>query len=136
MCHKLSGLSLAFPVKNGSELKEGTTVSMNCQDVESSCKARTGQLCKVFWIGPSSDEFICTRRISVDSSSNSCFGASSKYKNRTTYQSGGVVNIKNVRRNESGIYRCECKCGDKDVESKSYYGVIIVCEYSTSYHCV
>ena len=128
MCLKLSGSSLVFSVKIGSELKEGTTFSMNCQDVESTCKARTGQLCKVFWIGPSSDEFICTRRISVDSSNNSCFVVSSKYKDRTTYQSGGVVNIRNVSRNESGTYTCECKCGGKNVESKYCHEVTIVCE--------
>ena len=130
MCLKLSVSSLVFPVKIGSELKEGTTVSMNCQDVESSCKARTGQLCKVEWIAHILDgsHFICTRKISVDSSNNSCFGASEIYKNRTTYQAGGVVNIKNVRRNESGTYRCECKCIGETVESKSYQGVTIVCE--------
>ena len=105
---------------------------MNCQDVESSCKARIGQLCRVNWIlsRPSLDEThtVCTRQISVDSSDNSCFilGVTSKYKDRTTYQPGGVVNIKNVRRNESGIYRCECKCIGDIVETKSYYGVIVV----------
>ena len=117
-------------VKTGSELKEGTTVSMNCQDVESTCKARTEQLCKVKWIGHFYDGsyFICTRQISVDSSNNRCFGASEKYKNRITYQPSGVVNIKNVRRNENGTYTCECQCTGETVESKSYQGVTIVCE--------
>ena len=130
MCLKLSGSSLAFPVKTGSELKVGTTVSMNCQDVESSCKARTGQLCTVNWIGQILDgsHLICSRKISVDSSNNSCFDVSTIYKNRTTYQPGGVVNIKNVRRNESGTYKCECQCTGDIMESKSYQRVIILCE--------
>ena len=118
----------AFPVKTGSELKEGATVSMNCQDVESNCKTRTEKLCAVFWIASLDEPHnICSRQIAVDSSDDSCFiSLPSKYKDRTTYQSGGVVNIKNVRRNESGTYRCECKCIGDIVESKSYYGVIIV----------
>ena len=130
MCLKLSGSSLVFPVKNGSELKEWATISMNCQNVESTCKDRGGEFCKVKWIAQILDEsfFICTRKISVDSTNKSCFVVSAIYKNRTTYQPGGVVNIKDVRRNESGIYKCECKCGGKDVESKSYHGVIILCE--------
>ena len=117
-------------VKTGSELKDRTTVSMNCQDVESTCKARTEQLCKVKWIGHFYDGsyFICTRQISVDSSNNRCFVVSAIYKDRTTYQAGGVVNIQNVRRNESGTYKCECKCTGETVESKSYHGVTILCE--------
>ena len=102
---------------------------MNCQDVESTCKARTGQLCTDLWIASLEKQYvICSRQISVDSSDASCFisGFASIYKDRTTYQPGGVVNIKNVRRNESGTYTCECKCRTSTVESKSYYGVIIV----------
>ena len=103
---------------------------MNCHDVESSCKARTGQLCKIIWIAHISDGsfFICTRKISVDSANSSCFGVSTIYKNRTTYQPGGVVNIRDVRRNESGTYTCECQCTGETVESKSYQGVTVVCE--------
>ena len=121
-------------VKIGSEVKEGTTISMTCQDVESLCKARTGQLCTVDWIlsrpSPEEPHTLCTRQISVDSSDDSCFisGLKSVYIGRTTYQPDGVVNINNVRRNESGIYRCECQCTGNIVESKSYYGVIIVRE--------
>ena len=105
---------------------------MNCQDVESKCKARTGELCSVNWIASILDrpQKVCSRQISVDSSNSSCFisGLTSVYKDRTTYQSAGVVNIKDVRRNENGTYTCECKCRSSTVESKSYYGVIIVCK--------
>ena len=103
---------------------------MNCQDVESTCKDRGGEFCKVKWRAQILDGsfFICTRKISVDSSNKSCFGVTEIYKDRTTYQHGGVVNIKDVRRNESGTYSCECKCGGKYVESKSYHGVTVVCE--------
>ena len=103
---------------------------MNCQDVESNCKARTGQLCTVIWMAYLSDgsQTVCSRQISVASANNSCFlsGQTTKYKDRTTYQPGGVVNIKNIRRNENGTYRCECKCIGDIVETKSYYGVIVV----------
>ena len=104
---------------------------MNCQDVESTCKDRGGQLCTAIWLAHLSDGFytVCSRQISVDSSDGRCFiSGTTIYKDRTTYQPGGVVNIKNVRRNESGTYKCECKCRTSIVGSKSYYGVIIVCE--------
>ena len=120
-------------VTSGSEVKEGTSMYMNCENVETGCKARTGQLCTVSWTARILDQphTICTRQISVDSSDDSCFisGLTSVYTDRTTYQAGGVVYIQNVRRDESGTYRCECRCTGNTVDSKSYYGVIIVRMY-------
>ena len=103
---------------------------MNCEDVESTCKARTGQLCKVNWKASIFGEshVICTRKISVNSTNKSCFVVSKIYKDRTTYQPVGVVNIRNVRRNENGNYTCECQCTGETVQSKSYQGVTVVCE--------
>ena len=115
-------------IRMNSELKEGDTVSMNCNDVESVCYARRDPTCTTIWRAfhtvSKNNLNLCSRYEGLGPTD--CLIGLGPYKGRTSYQSSGVVQITNVRREERGIYRCECLCQGNVVNSKYYYGVIIV----------
>ena len=114
-------------IRMNSELKEGDTVSMNCHDVESACYAGD-PTCETHWRAfhtVSNDDFsVCSRFEGLGGTD--CQIQIGPYKSRTTYQGSGVVHIRNVRREERETYRCECVCQGNVVNSKYYYGVIIL----------
>ena len=102
---------------------------MDCNDVESACYARGDPTCTSIWRAfhnlSQTDVTLCSRYEGVVGTD--CQTTFGPYKSRTSYQGSGVVHIVNVRREEHGIYRCECDCGAGNVvNSKYYYGVIIV----------
>ena len=114
-----------------AELKEGDTVSMNCNDVESACYARRGPTCYTIWRAhhtvSQANVSLCKRY--KDLGGTDCQIPHGPYKSKTSYQGSGVVHITDLRREERGIYKCECHCGGGNIVNfKYYYGVIIVCK--------
>ena len=100
-----------FTVYNNAEIKEGSTVSMSCYKIETDCKSG----CDVRWTVRYSsytnqEHSVCTRPVGVDPSNTNCYVAIGAYSGRSSYIGGGVVHIKNIRRTESGVYYCQCKC--------------------------
>ena len=112
-------------VRTNAQLKEGDTVSMSCQQVESNC--RKHYTCTVTWRFKVSEEAspdnICGRQTSPPATD--CGVPTDRYRPRVSYQSNGVVHIQSVTKEESGIYYCECRCTTLE-DSQYYYGVIIV----------
>ena len=100
---------------------------MNCFETVQMC---TGILYSVKWQVITIHQLtvdICSRPSGRLESDKRCV-SSVLYTGRTRYDVNGVIQIDNVRRNESGTYSCNCfKVGlQEPEESKSYYGVIIV----------
>ena len=112
-------------MQTNAQLKEGFTVSMSCQQVESNC--RIDPICTVYWkfkvSAESPPDNICSRPTS--SPATDCGFSTSRYRPRVSYHSNGVIHIQSVTKEESGIYYCECVCTTLE-DSKYYYGVIIV----------
>ena len=125
-------LVLFADIEPNAELKEGTIVAMNCSDIEETCqnKGRVDPTCESRWtVRPTANQqtiFLCKRYFGIQDDTK-CYIPNGPYKDRTSYQGSGIVHIPNVRKDESGIYSCECDCAATNfVESRFYYGIIIV----------
>ena len=102
---------------------------MNCYEIVQKC---TNIICSVKWQVTTLNQRtydMCSRHSGRAESDKMCV-THPLYTGRTRYDVNGVVQVDDVRRNESGTYTCNCVCpiGHGPEESKSYYGVIIVRE--------
>ena len=104
---------------------------MNCYEIVENC---TNIICAVKWqvtrINQQTYD-ICTRYAGTSESDKKCIiSIEGTYTGRTRYDVNGVIQIDDLRRNESGIYSCNCVCppGQTVTHTKSYYGIIIVRE--------
>ena len=95
-------------IENNAELKEGSTVSMNCRDIEAICKTKGTQgIQTVRQRGESYTQLLMKLYLYV--------------------KEFRIVNITYVRKEEFGIYSCRCRCINPVYDkSQFYYGIIIV----------